>query len=189
MRDELIALGVGVTSAHLPFKEMYDGRERTSEWTRVSEAYGVLGGGFALCVQATLMACDAGLIEHGDEVVALTSDTAVAVRACRSESFLSPLDGLLVGHIICRPTRYTISKRIHETITAAQSPSEEQQAITGTVGVTEKGPPPALPDGKKAILTTGREVPRRDRSSTNTQAKATAPKSSRVKKKRTPRAR
>lgn len=140
MRDELTSLGVGIVSAHLPFKEMYDGKERTSEWTRVAEAFGILGGGFALCVQAILVACDAGLVEHGARVVAMSADTSIEAVGCRTETFLSPLEGLLVGHIICRPRRYNISKRLHETIKAPEAASAA--VIDTTVASPE---PPALP--------------------------------------------
>ncbi len=115
MRDELRGLGVPVVSAHLPFKEMYNGTERRSEWTRVNESFGIFGGGVAYCIQAVLVACDAGELEHGARVVAATADTAIVIEyACRTESFLSPLEGMLVGHIICRPAHYDISKRLHE---------------------------------------------------------------------------
>jgi hypothetical protein len=128
MRDELSALGISIISAHLPFKETYDGRARTSVWTRVAEAYGVLGGGFALCVQAVLVACDAGAIPHGERVVSMSADTSIVASACRTESFLAPTEGLLVGHIICRPLRYDISKRMHETIASPpQAPSQSLQ--------------------------------------------------------------
>jgi hypothetical protein len=141
LRDELTALGVVVVSAHLPFKEVYDGsRGRGSEWARVAESFGILGGGFALCIQAALLACDAGAIEHGDRVVAMSADTAVVVRACRTESFLSPSEGLLAEHIICRPGRYNISKSIHETIKQPEPPS--QQVIETTAYEPQ---PPQLP--------------------------------------------
>lgn len=139
MRDELEQLGVSVVSAHLPFKEMYDGKERTSEWTRVLEAFGVLGGGFALCVQASLVACDAGFVDHGQRVIALSADTAFVVRASRTESFLAPLDGLLIEHIICRPARYTISKRLHEAFASPPVTSE----VLDTIGVESE--PAQLP--------------------------------------------
>lgn len=116
MRDELFTLGVPVVAAHLPFKEMWDGKERVSEWTRVAEAFGVLGGGFALCVQAVLVACDAGFVDHGERVVALTADTSLITSACRTEAFLSPTEGVLVEHIICRPMRYSISKATHRQL-------------------------------------------------------------------------
>lgn len=132
MRDELTALGVSVVSAHLPFKEMYDGSDRVSEWKRVAEAYGVLGGGFALCIQAVLVACDAGLVEHGQQVVVASADTSLAVRACRTESFLSPLEGFLVEHIICRPSRYNISKRLHEAFAAPADDDDDDVIDTSS---------------------------------------------------------
>lgn len=113
MRDELRAFGVPVVSAHLPFKEIHDGHARTSEWSRVAQSYGALGGGFALCIQAMLMACDAGEIDPGARVVSCSADTAIAALVSRTEMFLSPAEGLLVEHIICRPSRYTISKNGH----------------------------------------------------------------------------
>jgi hypothetical protein len=140
MRDELAALGIPTVSAHLPFKEMYDGKTRSSEWSRVAEAFGILGGGFALCVQATLIACDAGFIDHGERVVAISADTAIAVTACRTESFLSPIEGMLVGHIICRPRRYNISKQLHETI----APRDASEAIETTGREIGPAPTPQL---------------------------------------------
>jgi hypothetical protein len=116
IREELLSLGISVVSAHLPFKEISVGRERRSEWSRVAEAYGVLGGGFSLCVQAILMACDAGAVESGERVVVAAADTALVAIASRTESFLSPVDGLLVEHIVCRPLRYSISKRQHSMV-------------------------------------------------------------------------
>ena len=123
VRDELRGHGVAVVSAHLPFKPVAVGYARTSEWGRVAEAYGVLGGGFALCVQAAMVAADAGEIEHGARIVAASADTAIEVsHACRTESFLAATDGLLVGHIICRPLVYDISKREHEMFAPALPP-------------------------------------------------------------------
>ena len=116
MRSELEALGVTVLAAHLPFKEVYDGRERTSPWTRVAEAYGVLGGGFALGVQALLIACDAGAVPSGTRVVVATADTAFVAMASRTETFLSPYEGVLVEHLLCRPMRYSISKAKHHHV-------------------------------------------------------------------------
>lgn len=159
MREKLTALGIPVVSAHLPFKPMWNGADaRTSEWTRVAEAYGVLGGGFALCVQAALVACDAGMIEHGARVVVLSADTALVVRACRTESFLSPYEGLLVEHVICRPLRYDISKQRHEAVV----PREVQAAATIET-TAELSPPPAAPalpakvTAKKAPKTTSKK--------------------------------
>jgi len=161
MRHELEKLGVDVVSAHLPFKEMYDGRELTSPWTRVAEAYGALGGGFALCIQAVLVACDAGSVLSGERVVVAAADTAFVVIASRSENFLSPVEGLLVEHIICRPSQYQISKQHHASlarmwgrkpveqpapIPAPAFRTEPQRAVLPPMEVNEPGAiPPEVP--------------------------------------------
>jgi hypothetical protein len=110
----LQAFGVPVISANLPFKQIEG--DQASPWPQVERAYGVLGGGFALCVQAVLVACDAGRVAVGERVAAATADTAIVVLAARSETFLSSTEGLLVEHILCRPRRYTISKMNHESL-------------------------------------------------------------------------
>lgn len=140
MRDELERLGMTVVAAHLPFKEMYNGRDRTSEWTRVAEAYGVLGGGFALCIQAILVACDAGAVFGGERIVVASADTAFIAIASRTETFLSPLEGLIVEHIICRPARYPISKKHHYMWAPPPPPPPP---LTGVAA------PPELPSGSK----------------------------------------
>ena len=142
MRDELSALGVDVLAAHLPFKEIHIGRERISEWTRVAEAYSVLGGGFALCIQSVLVACDAGAVESGERIVVTSADTAFVVIASRTESFLSPTDGLLVEHIICRPLRYNISKRSHFMAEHMWSPPTVHRSSTHTASTVPEGSVP-----------------------------------------------
>lgn len=144
MRDSLLELGIAVIAAHLPFKEINTGRARESEWSRVSEAYGVLGGGFSLCVQSALMACDAGAIESGERIVSITADTAISLISSRTESFLSPVDGLLVEHIICRPVRYTISKEKHVLRDRMWNRSTER-SVPGLESVTGPQIPPDLP--------------------------------------------
>ncbi len=159
MRDSLLELGIAVIAAHLPFKEINTGRVRESEWSRVSEAYGVLGGGFSLCVQSALMACDAGAIDSGERVVAITADTAISLISSRTESFLSPLDGLLVEHIICRPARYTISKEKHVLRDRMWDRSTEKSvSALGYVAAPQIAPdlPPSPPEQPR--LPTKRQV-------------------------------
>lgn len=149
MREKLTTLGIPVVSAHLPFKECWSGAdERTSEWTRVAEAYGVLGGGFSYCIQAALVSCDSGMVAHGTRVVTVSADTALALRACRTESFLSPYEGLLVEHIICRPEKYTISKSRHESVAP---PDPGHGDVVETTGAVAPSPqlPASSPDTKK----------------------------------------
>lgn len=113
LRRFLTSSGIPVISAHLPFKGIQIGHDRASDWSRVAEAFGVMGGGFALCVQSILIAADAGYIEVGERVIATTADTAIIALAARTETFISPTEGLIVEHVITRPSVFDISKPRH----------------------------------------------------------------------------
>ena len=63
---------------------------------------------FALCVQSILIAADAGYIEVGERVIATTADTAIIALAARTETFISPTEGLIVEHVITRPSVFDI---------------------------------------------------------------------------------
>jgi hypothetical protein len=152
MQEELAALGIVVLAAHLPFKGIHSGTERASEWNRVAEAFGVLGGGFALCVQAAMIACDAGAVDGGERIVVASADTAFVALACRTESFLSPTEGLLVEHILCRPSRYTISKRSHEQIGQMWTPSETEQPAEKAFAIADDKLPVAKDVSAQAEL-------------------------------------
>ncbi len=119
-RRRLTEAGVPIVSARLPFRPVAPDEGLTDPMQLVDRALGVLGGGLSLCVQAALMACDAGAVAHGERIAAMSADTAVVLVACQSETFLSPKRGMLVEHIICRPSLYDISKALHETTIAAQ---------------------------------------------------------------------
>lgn len=126
-KEFLRGFDVPVVSAHLPFKEIYSGSDRPSELGRVGQALEVMGGGFALCIQAVLLACDAGVVERGERVIALTSDTAILARGTRTDRFFAPNDGLIVEHIICRATDLNISKPDH--LAFKREPIEVSEAV------------------------------------------------------------
>lgn len=110
VREFLENAGVAVVSAHLPFKAIGGREGPRAEMTEMGETLSILGGGFALCVQAALVACDAGEVAVGERVVVATADTAILVAATRTESFLSKRSGLVVDEIFCRPAIFDISK-------------------------------------------------------------------------------
>lgn len=138
LRRVLNNSGISVVSAHLPFKGIHLGSDRTSELARVGEAFGIMGGGFSLCIQSVLVACDAGYVDVGEPVVAASADTAIAAVATRTESFLSPNASLIVEHIVARPAVFTISKPHH------------QKWFTPPVIVPVE-PPPTIPETAKAM--------------------------------------
>ena len=113
-KEFLRDMGVPVVSAHMPFKTSTG--TGVAAWNETAEAFGILGGGFSLCVQAILMACDAGEVDAGERVVAASADTSIVAIASRTELFLAPHHGLLVEHIICRPRQFNISKSHHAAL-------------------------------------------------------------------------
>jgi hypothetical protein len=103
---------IPIVRAHLPFDSIS---------TQYRQQHGILGqdmgivgnalnifcGSMSLCVQAVLMACDAGEVEIGEHVVVMTADTALIVRAAPTARLLTDL---IVRQIICKPAFLTVIK-------------------------------------------------------------------------------
>jgi hypothetical protein len=73
----------------------------------VGEALNMFGGSMSLCVEAIILACDAGLVEMGEHAIALTSDTAILVQA---SSTARMLEDLRIRELLCKPAVFTISR-------------------------------------------------------------------------------
>ena len=103
---------VPVVRAHLPF----DVVEPSAAWrTQVGRGFNLLGetlnmfcGSMSLCVQAITLACDAGHVEAGEHVVALTSDTAILAMAAVTRKMLSEL---VIREVLCKPAILTIGRK------------------------------------------------------------------------------
>jgi hypothetical protein len=154
-RKRLHDAKVPIVSARLPFRSPISPTSATGTFTPVDplqlvdRAFGVLGGGFSLCLQAVMMACDAGLVASGDLVAAMSADTAIVAYAAQTETFLSAKRGLLALHIICKPGVYTISKYEHEYTLMPDALEPEGAASTPT--------PPQLAAGESSEQSTAPE--------------------------------
>lgn len=104
--------GVSIVKAHSPFDPITSpGRQRGvlgQDLSLVGDALDVLCGSMSLCVQAILLACDAGVVSLREHVIALTSDTAVLAQAATTARMLSDL---IVREILCKPAVLTISRK------------------------------------------------------------------------------
>jgi len=102
---------IPVVRAHLPFDPIrthYEGHGILGQdFSLIGNALRIFSGGMSLCVQAVLMASDAGHVELGDHVLAMASDTSILVRAAGTARFLKDL---IVREIICKPVLLTIGK-------------------------------------------------------------------------------
>jgi hypothetical protein len=103
---------IPVVRAHLPFDSITPFFKSSGmlgqDLSLVSEALGIFGGSMALCVQAITMACDAGEVEIGEHVIALTSDTAILAQASNTDRMLGEL---IVREVLCKAAVLTVSRR------------------------------------------------------------------------------
>lgn len=105
--------GVGVTilTGRLPFDPIEGCDAATLQMKLVKDVLSVFGGGFSLCVQAVLQACDMGALEIGERVIAITGDSAAVITASTTAKFLSVDEGLSINEILCKPRNFNIVRR------------------------------------------------------------------------------
>ena len=131
--DDLMGLfaskSIPVVRAHLPF----DAVEPSPAWRAVvGRGFNLLGetlsmfcGSMSLCVQAVTLACDAGHVEQGEHVIAMTSDTAILAMAAVTRKMLSEL---VVREVLCKPAILTIGRKEQRTMAAPKKPPEIKAA-------------------------------------------------------------
>jgi hypothetical protein len=102
---------VPLIRAHLPFAPISahyrDHGILGQDLSLIGNALSVFGGSMSLCVQAALLASDAGYLELGEHAICLTSDTAILVRTSPTHRFLTDF---IVREILCKPMTLTILK-------------------------------------------------------------------------------
>jgi hypothetical protein len=102
---------ISLVRAHLPFDPISAQYRQhgilAQDMSIVGNALNIFCGSMSLCVQAVLMACDAGEVGIGEHVVVMSSDTALIVRAAPTTRLLTDF---IVRQIICKPAFLTVAK-------------------------------------------------------------------------------
>jgi hypothetical protein len=133
--DFLLEHNIPLLRAHLPFAPITAHYRQHGilgqDLTLIGNALSIFGGSMSLCVQAALVASDAGYLELGQHAICLTSDTAIIARTSPTQDFLTDF---IVREILCKPMALTVVK--HEQIL--------QQPIESTVAEIEDGTIQAL---------------------------------------------
>ncbi|MFP5276769.1 MAG: hypothetical protein ACLGPM_06620 [Acidobacteriota bacterium] len=116
---------IPLVRAHLPFNPITAHYRHHGilgqDLTLIGNALSIFGGSMSLCVQAAIMACDAGLLQLGDHVVSMTSDTAVIVRTAPTERLLTDF---IVREVLCKPLYLTIGKSEESPIPLLESSTD-----------------------------------------------------------------
>jgi hypothetical protein len=105
--------GVPIIRAHLPFDPIAplsykQGGNLGQDLSLIGEALNIFGGSMSLCVQAILMACDAGAVALAEHVIALTSDTAILAQGTCTRHMLGQL---VIREILCKPAVLTVGRQ------------------------------------------------------------------------------
>jgi hypothetical protein len=130
-REEFTRRNIPIVKAHLPFDPITPLIWQTGtlgqDLNLVGSALAIFGGSMSLCIQAVVVACDAGEIGIGEPVVALTSDTAILVQATSTRRMLSEL---IVREILCKPAILSIG-RAERMDSVLEKPQPEE--LTGEI--------------------------------------------------------
>jgi hypothetical protein len=105
--------GVPIIRAHMPFDPIgplsyKQGGNLGQDLSLIGEALNMFGGSMSLCVQAILMACDAGAVGLGEHVIASTSDTAILAQGTCTRQML---EELVIREILCKPAVLTVGRK------------------------------------------------------------------------------
>lgn len=111
LRDFFDGVGYKVITSRLPFDSISSAEAHNHEMQLIKDVLNIFGGGFSLCVQAVLSACDHGEIGIGEKVLSVTGDIAAILTATNSEKFLSKTEGIVVNEILCKPRNLTITRK------------------------------------------------------------------------------
>lgn len=101
-------LGIPLVRGTMPFHSIIIPYVRDPKLEGIKYALNLFGGGMALCVQAVLMATDAGEVEPGEEVVSMSADTAIVATGASSHWLFHPQFGMEIREIICKPRVLTV---------------------------------------------------------------------------------
>jgi hypothetical protein len=119
----IAAQQIPLIRAHLPFDPIKSQFQTHGvlgqDFGLLGNVLNIFGGGMSLCVQAVLMACDAGVVKKGEHVISLTSDTSILVRSAPTSHLLTDF---IVREIFCKSVLLTVSKK--EKLAQASSAPE-----------------------------------------------------------------
>jgi hypothetical protein len=134
---------IPIVRAHLPFDPIAprfkDRGVLAQDMSLVESALNIFGGGMSLCVQAVILACDAGAIGLGEHVVAMTADTAILVQAAPTARMLRELT---IREILCKPAILSIGRN------ESQVEGGIHHKVLGLGDSESAEPIKSLPEGK-----------------------------------------
>ncbi|HEV2381206.1 MAG TPA: hypothetical protein VG206_15605 [Terriglobia bacterium] len=103
LRRFFAGVGIPVLTGSLPFDDIGGVPPVNQHMKLIRDTLSLFGGGFSLCVQAVIQACDMGVVDVGERVIVMSGDCAAIMTASNRAKFLSKEDGLSINEILCKP--------------------------------------------------------------------------------------
>ena len=102
VRKKLFDNNIELVQGTMPFNEIIIPGTKEIKKSTIVHTLSLISRGLSFCVQSVLMATDAGVVEKGEDVIAMSADTAVVVNSANSQWLFHPVKGLQIKEIICK---------------------------------------------------------------------------------------
>lgn len=111
VRKKLVEQGITIIQGVMPLQDIIIPGAKDVKTQSINYTLTLISGGLRLCVQAILMAADGGYVEPGEDVIALSADTAIIAKSCLSKWLFHPAYGMEIKEIICKPSKFSITRK------------------------------------------------------------------------------
>lgn len=111
LSEKIRQYGITLIQGVMPLQDIPVSGTLTSD-TKIKTIVSTLSlfsGGLKLCIDAIIMASDAGYVEQGEEIISFSADTAIVATGCRKDRLFHPEEGLEIRELICKPRDFLIS--------------------------------------------------------------------------------
>ena len=85
VKEKLFENNIQLVQGPMPFNEIIIPGTREVNKSTILNTLSLISGGLSFCVQSVLMATDAGVLEKGKNVIAMSADTAVVANSANSQ--------------------------------------------------------------------------------------------------------
>ena len=110
IKEEIEKMGFNVIFSTMPFHTINDvirKKSGSSVLTLIADALRIMGQGTKVCVEIVSMACDAGKIDSGKDVIAVAgtnkgADTVLLIKSANSRRFFD----LKIVDVIAKPRSF-----------------------------------------------------------------------------------
>ncbi|MDI6711555.1 MAG: hypothetical protein QME76_12890 [Bacillota bacterium] len=126
VKTQLDKRGIKLVMGALPLWEIVLPGTADDKVRVIEASLSLFSGGMSLCVQAILMACDAGCVEPGEEVIGMSADTAIVATAAQTRWLFHPTKGLQVKEIICMPRQRSFVRDLGQEVKLVSAKNKKE---------------------------------------------------------------